>query len=77
MKTVRGRYNGSVVILEEPAPVDHEVSVLVEFPEEAPAPQGRKRAGKKYHWQEAQAIQDGYAGSLADEVIRQRREDRL
>lgn len=30
--TVRGHYNGSVVVLDEPAPVDHEVEVEVRFP---------------------------------------------
>jgi len=28
----------------------------------------------KWHWQEARAIQDGFAGAVADEVARQRRE---
>lgn len=32
MRTIRGRYNGTVVVLEEPAPVDHAVDVEVEFP---------------------------------------------
>jgi hypothetical protein len=76
MKSVRGRYNGRVVILEEPAPVEHEVTVIVEFPDEVAAPKEATSEPKRFHWDEAQAIKDGYEGSLADEVIRQRREER-
>jgi hypothetical protein len=76
MRAVRGWFNGRVVILEEPSPVDHEVPVIVEFPEESIASgAGTPRAGR-FHWDEAQAISDGYEGSLAEEVIRQRREPR-
>jgi hypothetical protein len=75
MTAIKGRFNGSVVILEEPAPVTHEVAVIVEFPDEATAPDERG-VEKKYHWDEAQAIEDGHEGSLADEVIRQRRDPR-
>jgi len=77
MKAVRGRYNGSVVVLEEPAPVSYEVSVMVEFPDQVAASAVKPIAPRKFHWEEARAIQDGYRGSLADEVIRQRREDRF
>ena len=31
-------------------------------------------AQAKWHWQESQAIQDGFVGAVADEVGRQRRE---
>jgi hypothetical protein len=75
VKSIRGRYNGRVVILEEPAPVAHEVAVIVEFPDEAPREANEPREPKRFHWEEAQAIEDGYQGSLADEVIRQRREE--
>ena len=34
MKAVRGQYNGSVVVLDEPAPVDRGVPVVVSFSEE-------------------------------------------
>jgi hypothetical protein len=77
MKAVKGRYNGSVVVLEEPAPVQHEVAVIVEFPDESPVADEQRVPARRFHWEEAQAIDDGYQGSLADEVIRQRREDRL
>lgn len=39
MKIVKGHYNGSVVVLDEPVPVDHEVPVRVEFPEETASPE--------------------------------------
>jgi hypothetical protein len=76
MRAIRGWFNGRVVILEEPSPVDHEVPVIVEFPEESIAPGAGTPGAGKFHWDEAQAISDGYEGSLADEVIRQRREPR-
>ena len=28
----------------------------------------------RWHWQEAQAIEDGFAGAVAEEIARQRRE---
>ena len=31
-------------------------------------------AGKTWHWQEAQAITDGFEGSVAEEISGQRRE---
>jgi hypothetical protein len=34
MRTVRGRYDGNIVVLDEPAPVDHAVDVVVQFPDE-------------------------------------------
>jgi hypothetical protein len=73
MKAIKGRFDGSVVILEEPAPVDHEVPVIVEFPEpDSPARRSSGTPGR-FHWEQAQAIEDDYAGSVADELIRQRR----
>jgi len=31
-------------------------------------------AQKRWHWQQAQAIKDGFDGEVAEELIRQRRE---
>lgn len=45
------------------------VHLIVETHAAAPAP-----APRRWHWQEAQAIRDGFAGAVADEVARQRRE---
>lgn len=76
MRAIRGWFNGKVVVLDEPAPVSHEVPVIVEFPEESVASREGTPGASSFHWDEAQAISDGYEGSLADEVIRQRREPR-
>ena len=77
MKAIRGHYNGSVVVLDDPAPVDYAMPVMVEFPDEGEGSPRVSAATKRYHWAEAAAIDDGYSGSLADEVIRQRREGRF
>jgi predicted DNA-binding antitoxin AbrB/MazE fold protein len=45
------------------------VHLIVETNAAAAAP-----AHAQWHWAEAQAIQDGFAGAVADEVGRQRRE---
>jgi hypothetical protein len=71
MKAIRGRYNGSVVVLEEPAPVNHEVAVIVEFPE--PAESRNAALPRTFHWEQARIVQDDYSGSVTDELIRQRR----
>jgi hypothetical protein len=71
--TVKGRFNGSVVVLDEPAPVDHEVPVTVEFPEsdEVEANTGAKR----FNWITPSELSKLSAISFADELIRQRRMD--
>ncbi len=72
MKAVKGRYNGSVVVLDEPAPVDHEVEVVVQFPEEG----SHVAAGEHplvWHWRQSQARLKDLPVSVAEEVIRQRR----
>lgn len=69
MIAVKGRYNGSVVVLDEPAPVNGEVAVVVEFPEAAtPKPV----VSRKFHWEESRAASAGSGVSAAEEVIRQR-----
>jgi len=70
MIAIKGKFNGSVVILEEPAPVSHEIAVIVEFPEiEEPS----ALPPRHFHW--AQAKQDDYAGNITDELLRQRRSE--
>ena len=49
---------------------NQKVHLIVETNAAVPTP-----AQARWHWQEAQAIQDGLAGAVADEVGRQRRED--
>jgi hypothetical protein len=79
MSTVRGHYNGSVVVLDEPAPVSHEVPVTVEFPEfigEQPKTEGSVApeviAERIRHWEESRARLAHVKTSMSDEVIRQR-----
>lgn len=69
MRTVRGHYDGSVVILDEPAPVDHATDVKVTFPE---TPADQSEASDPFGWEKTRKLKDGYAGSVADEVIRER-----
>ena len=77
MKAVRGHYDGKVVVLDEPAPVDHEVTVIVSFPENGEAREERPRQARRFRWDEAQAVPDDYSGSLADQIIRDRHEERF
>jgi hypothetical protein len=72
MITIRGRYDGNVVVLEEPAPVDHAVDVQVGFPTED---EETTAQDDRFGWNKTRGIRDGYHGSVADEVIRQRRSD--
>lgn len=77
MSRVKGHYNGSIVILDEPPPVKDEVTVYVDFPERrsingagrVPNPE------KKWHWRTERLPGDTWEGCVSDEVIRQRRED--
>ena len=70
MIAIKGKFNGSVVILEEPAPVSHEIAVIVEFPEMEETPTLPPR---HFHWD--QTKQDDYAGNVTDELLRQRRSE--
>jgi len=72
MKPVKGRYNGSVVVLDEPAPVDHAVEVVVQFPCEAIRPGKQERKPKKWHWEESRAILGDLGTSVSEELRRQR-----
>ena len=45
------------------------VHLIVETNAAVPVP-----SQARWHWEEAQAIQDGFVGAVADEVGRQRRE---
>ena len=74
MKTIRGHFDGNVVVLEEPAPVDHAVAVTVDFPESEQAEGMPEKPQRIFHWQQ-RVPTDTYEGSVADEVIRQRRMD--
>lgn len=69
MRTVRGHYDGSVVILDEPAPVDEATEVQVTFPDK---PRSDGETNDRFGWEKTRRLRDGYAGSVADEVIRER-----
>jgi hypothetical protein len=80
VKTIKGHYNGDVVVLDEPAPVDHEVDVSVQFPDVDTIPRNEDgtvsiRSGKRFHWLMPRPETDTWEGSVSDEVIRQRREE--
>lgn len=71
VKTIRGRFDGNVVILEEPAPVQGEVEVVITFPEtEDSAP----RVGDplRAYWDNAASVRARFNGTASDEVLRQR-----
>ena len=79
MKTVRGHFDGNVVVLDEPAPISHAIPVTVTFPDEM---QPDKEPDKEnaaipscFSWERTRKVKDGYEGSVADELIRQRRVD--
>jgi hypothetical protein len=74
MLEVVGRYNGSVVVFDEPPPVDHEVEVVVRFPEPlAQAAEGTSHP-LEWYWDQSQKLLDGSQGSISEEVARQRAE---
>ncbi len=74
MRTVKGRYNGSVVVLDEPAPVSHEVEVQIQFPNDT-AQGPEKPAPKKWHWEAARSRTDSLKGTVSEELQRQRQLD--
>ncbi len=69
MRNVKGHYDGNVVVLEEPAPLNYHGEVVVGFPEPEATPTAPERV---FHWLQ-RAPDDTFEGSFADEVIRQRR----
>jgi hypothetical protein len=73
MKTVRGHYNGSVVVLDEPAPVDHEVEVTVGFPDARTSESnGNAKREKRFHWDETRKIMEGCDVDSTDIIRRMR-----
>jgi len=78
MSAIKGHYNGSVVVLDEPAPTNTPVEVIVQFPDAYEA--GRKADGadpettaaRIRHWDEARARLAHVGTTVSDEIIRQR-----
>lgn len=71
MKAVRGHFDGSVVVLDEPAPQEGPVEVIVQFPEPSPRAPSPSEP-KKWHWEEADAFLGSLKGSASEELMRQR-----
>lgn len=62
--------NGVLKPLKPLGLAEHQkVHLIVEANAATPA-----SAAPHWHWQESQAIEDGFTGAVADEVARQRRE---
>lgn len=77
MRSVRGRYDGNVVVLEEPAPVDHAVEVTVQFPDD-PGWSGTELEPwwrGKFHWALPRPEGDASTIDSTDVVRRLRDED--
>ena len=75
MKTVKGAYKNGVIILDENGPeAEQSIPVLVTFLEEqnVSAPDGVDVSD--FSFQQAQEALKGYAGSLSDAIIEERRE---
>lgn len=68
-----------MVILDEPVSVDREVPVSVEIPDDA-VPDHKvngitPKRNRQFQWGLPRPTTDTYQGSVADEVVRQRREE--
>jgi hypothetical protein len=80
LTTVEGIYRHGRVELEELPPDAEGARVLVTFLEKEPSPvNDDNRSGqpptRRFHWEEARRIDDGFSGSVTDELFRQRSED--
>lgn len=79
LTTIEGTYcEGKVELHEIPPGIDG-ARVLVTFLSEEPRGVEQRveseRQPRKFHWDEARRIQDGFTGSVTDELFRQRSED--
>lgn len=68
---VKGRSDGRIVVLDQPVPVDHEVDVIVRFPDLPDAPTAQDP--RQLHWELSQNQLKHVKSDLSEEVIRQRR----
>ena len=73
-KSVPGRYDGNVVILEGKAPVDHEAKVVVTFLEGEDSDSSRTVKKKKWRWAQSRKIRDDFPGSMVELLLKERRE---
>jgi hypothetical protein len=70
MATVRGHFDGRVVVLDEAAPVGGSVDVIVQFPE--PHPEIKQGMPAEYYWDLSQSALRHVSASGSEEVLRQR-----
>lgn len=71
MRSVKGHYNGQVVVLDEPAPVDTEVDVLVHFPDVMNSP-GVRQKPVEFYWEQSRARVKAAPGGVSDAVVQDR-----
>jgi hypothetical protein len=73
MTEVKGRYTGGVVVLDEPAPVDGDTEVIVQFPDR-PTTGSQHPSQRRFHWDESQELLGDLRGKVTEELFRQRSE---
>jgi hypothetical protein len=71
MRTVKGRYDGKVVVLDESVPVNGTVDVEVHFPSDAEADTVPPPIERRY-WDNAREVASRFYATASDEVLRQR-----
>src|SRR5438105_5230915 len=72
MTRVKGHYNGSVVVLDEPAPAPESAEVTVQFPDSEADKAELASEDTRYYWNNARDVYLRFAGTVSDEVLRQR-----
>jgi hypothetical protein len=81
LTTVEGIYRQGRIELDELPPDAEGARVLVTFLEKESAlvndddTRSGQHPARRFHWEEARRIEDGFSGSVTDELFRQRSED--
>lgn len=75
MKTVKGIYNGEKVTLEENVKVEHDVEVVVTFPEDERLVEDRN-THKEFQWEKSRKLTKSFKGSIVDILFEERRESK-
>jgi len=76
MIVLKGIYDGQVVSLEYPVKVDHEVPVIVNFPDNVTHPEPTGTAHRQWRWQEVGDLPDGCNVSVTEILLQERNEER-
>jgi hypothetical protein len=74
MKAVKGHFDGNVVVLDEPAPLEGEAEVIVQFPDPARSAKPDMEALKR-SWEESRSRLPDLGTAVSDELRRQRDEE--